>query len=131
VLDRIGLGRLLAFWIGSALLGVSISAAWSYACSFGVSLCKQQASALMDGRTSCLERAPVVTSGDNSPTSAAHAGLPLPIAKRCASVDGTCEAAQGCNGLLEAQICYEFLQVDHFVGEERPPEVCDLPSPIW
>lgn len=40
VLDRIGLGRLLAFWIRSALLGVSVSAAWLYACSFGVSPCK-------------------------------------------------------------------------------------------
>ncbi|RLN29112.1 uncharacterized protein C2845_PM05G10470 [Panicum miliaceum] len=62
----------------------------------------------MDGRTSCLERAPVVTSGDNSPTSAANDGLPLPIEKRCASVDETCKAADGGNGLVEAQICTDF-----------------------
>jgi len=64
----------------------------------------------MDGRTRCLERAPVVTSGDNSPTSAAHAGLLPPIERRCASVDETCEAAEGGNGLLEAQICTGFSQ---------------------
>jgi hypothetical protein len=63
---------------------------------------------LMDGSSCCLEGKPVVTSGDNSPTSAAHAGLPLPIEKRCASVDKTCEAAEGGNGLLETKICTCF-----------------------
>ena len=65
----------------------------------------------MDGRTRCLERAPVVTSGDNSPTSPAHSGLLPPIERRCASVDETCEAAEGGNGLLEAQICTGFSQL--------------------
>ncbi|CAN6340263.1 unnamed protein product [Urochloa humidicola] len=62
----------------------------------------------MDDRSCCLERAPVVTSGNRSHTSAAHADLPLPIEKRCASVDKTCEAAVGGNGLVETQICTGF-----------------------
>ncbi|OEL31420.1 hypothetical protein BAE44_0007561 [Dichanthelium oligosanthes] len=62
----------------------------------------------MDGRSCCLERAPVLTPGDNSPTSGTHAGLSLPLEKRCASVDETCEAVEGGNGLLEAKICTGF-----------------------
>lgn len=49
-----------------------------------------------------------MTSGDDSPTSAAHTGLPLPIEKRCASVDKTCEATEFGNGLLETKICTCF-----------------------
>ncbi|CAN6279333.1 unnamed protein product [Urochloa humidicola] len=62
----------------------------------------------MDDRSCCLERVPVVTSGNSSPTSAAHTGLPLPIEKHCVSVDKTCEATEGGNGLLETQICMGF-----------------------
>nr|CAB3459977.1 unnamed protein product [Digitaria exilis] len=63
---------------------------------------------LMDGCTCGRERAPVVTPGGNSPTDAADAGLPLPLEKRCASVDETCEATEGGDGLLDAQICTCF-----------------------
>ncbi|CAN6336108.1 unnamed protein product [Urochloa humidicola] len=62
----------------------------------------------MDDRSSCLKRAPVVRSGDSSPTSPTLAALPLPIEKRRASVDKTCEAAKGGNGLLETHICMGF-----------------------
>ncbi|CAN6345032.1 unnamed protein product [Urochloa humidicola] len=62
----------------------------------------------MDECSCCLERAPVVTSGKSSPTSDAHAGLLLPVEKRCASVNKTCEAAEGGSGLLETHICTGF-----------------------
>ncbi|XP_062230538.1 uncharacterized protein LOC133928292 [Phragmites australis] len=60
----------------------------------------------MDGRSCVLEKVPGVTSDGISPTSSA--GTDIPLEKRCASVDETCEQAESDNGSLEAEMCMGF-----------------------
>ncbi|TVU18256.1 hypothetical protein EJB05_34345, partial [Eragrostis curvula] len=85
-----------------------ISAAWFWGLHLQFSASLLLGSNLLDEWFLRSRGAPGVISNGVSPASSVCSDITLPLEKRCALVDETCEEAEGDNDSLEAQICMDF-----------------------